>query len=413
MGSGNRRGRRFMSARVRLLLVAVLLSFAVLMTALAFKSHGPQQVPVARGVVNGSFHPIAGTFAPDDTTLSACGADPRCLEQAFGNLAYNAGPRSSLAEFDRRRAVDNTVATDCHRIAHTIGSAALARFKGNVAKTYSQGSPSCASGYYHGILERAFVGVDSEHGLIKAARSLCSGAGVRRMGFLDYQCVHGLGHGLMIQTGYDLPTALSVCRHLQTRWDEISCTGGIFMENGSTVYGMRSRWLKDDDPLYPCPRVGLRSRGSCYLRVTTQILRTNHFNWPDTAARCRALAERWAHYCFRSYGRDNVNSAGGNSELILKLCRLTGAGEGDCLYGAARTITDRVARADGAGAFCRGADLRYQPACFAGVGVVIGLLEPTERKRVEACRHLSALYVGECAKAAAAEIAPSGRGAWG
>jgi hypothetical protein len=82
-----------MSARVRLLLVAVLLSLAVLMTALAFKSQGPQQVPVAGRVVNGSFHPIAGTFAPDDTTLSACGADPRCLEQAFGNLAYKAGPR--------------------------------------------------------------------------------------------------------------------------------------------------------------------------------------------------------------------------------------------------------------------------------------------------------------------------------
>ncbi len=402
-----------MSARVRLLLVALLLSLSVVATALAFKSQGAQQVPVARGVVNGSFHPIAGTFVPDKTTLDGCGTDPRCLEQAFGNLAYHAGPKRALAEFDRRRAADKTVAADCHRIAHTIGSASLARFKGNVAKTYSLGSPSCASGYYHGILERAFVGVDSKRGLIKAARSLCSGAGVRRMGFLDYQCVHGLGHGLMIQTGYDLPTALSVCGDLQTRWDEISCTGGVFMENGSTVYGMRSRWLKDTDPLYPCPRVGLRNRASCYLRVTTQILRTNHFNWLDTAARCRALPERWTRYCFRSYGRDDVNAAGGNSELILGHCRLTGAGEGDCLYGAARSIADRDARTDGAGTFCRGADLRYQPACFAGVGVVIGLLEPTERRRVEACRHLSVLYVGECAKAAAAEIAPSGRGAWG
>jgi hypothetical protein len=413
MGSGNRRERRFMSARVRLLLVVALLSLSVLMTALTFKSQSPQQIAVARGVVNGAFHPIAGTFVPDHTILSSCGADFRCLEQAFGNLAYTSGPRRALAEFDHRRAVDKAVATDCHRIAHMIGSAALAYFKGNVAKTYSHGSPSCASGYYHGILERAFVGVDSKRGLIKAARSLCSGAGVRRMGFLDYQCVHGLGHGLMIQTGYDLPTALSVCGDLQTRWDEISCTGGVFMENGSTVYGMRSRWLKDADPLYPCPRVGLRNRASCYLRVTTQILRTNHFNWLDTAARCRALPETWTRYCFRSYGRDDVNAAGGNSELTLSHCRLTGAGEGDCLYGAARSIADRDAKTDGAGTFCLAADPRYQPSCFAGIGVVIGLLEPTQRKRIEACRGLSALYVSECAKAAAAEIAPSGRGAWG
>jgi hypothetical protein len=401
-----------MSARVRLLLVVVLLSVSVLTTALAFKSHGPQ-LAVARGVVNGSFHPIAGTFVPDGRTLDGCGKDPRCLEQAFGNLAYNAGPRRALAEFDRRRAADKTVAADCHRIAHTIGSAALAHFKGNVAKTYSHGSPSCASGYYHGILERAFAGVDSERGLVRAARSLCSGAGVRRMGFLDYQCVHGLGHGLMIQTGYDLPTALSVCRHLQTRWDEVSCSGGIFMENGSTVYGLRSQWLKDDDPLYPCPRVGLRSRASCYLRVTTQILRTNHFDWPDTVAMCRSLAQKWTRYCFRSYGRDTVSYTGGGAESILRLCRLAGPEQGNCLYGAARTIADGSASAEAADALCGRADPRHQPACFAGVGVVIGLLQPTDQKRMEACRRISGQYARECAEAASGEVAPSGRGAWG
>ena len=209
--------------------------------ALAVTNHGPPAVPVARGVVNGAFHPIAGRFRPDRTQLDDChGGDVRCLEQAFGNLAYKSGPKPALELFDRRIALDKTVAIDCHRIAHMIGSAALAYFRGNVAEAYSHGSATCASGYFHGILERAFASVHSDSGLVHAARSLCRGAGVRRRGFLDYQCTHGLGHGLMIQTGYDLPTALSVCGHLQTRWDEVSCTGGVFMENGSTVYGMRS-----------------------------------------------------------------------------------------------------------------------------------------------------------------------------
>ena len=83
--------------------------------------------------------------------------------------------------------------TDCHRIAHIIGSASLLYFKGNVAQTYAHGSPSCTSGYYHGILERAFTNVFSTRGLIRVARSLCRDAGVRRRGFLDYQCDHGLG----------------------------------------------------------------------------------------------------------------------------------------------------------------------------------------------------------------------------
>jgi hypothetical protein len=363
-------------------------------------------------VSDGSFHPVAGKFHPDRTKLEDCGRDPRCLEQAFGNVAYHEGPKAALALFNRHLASNAAVAGDCHRIAHTIGSAALTYFKGNVAQAYAHGGATCSSGYYHGILERAFSQVRSERGLIRAARSVCRGAGVRRRGFLDYQCKHGLGHGLMIQTGYDLPSALSICRRLQTRWDEVSCAGGVFMENGSTVYGLRSPWLKDSDPLYPCARVTLRSRSSCYLRVTTQILRTNGFDWPKTVATCRGLAPGWRLYCFRSYGRDAVNYTGGKIASVLRLCRLTSSAEGMCLYGAARSLADRDVGLDRAVALCREAT-RARGSCFAGVGVVVGLFEPTDAKRRTACRNLTRTFAESCAKAAIAEVAPDGHGAWG
>ena len=35
--------------------------------AFAFRTHDAQSVPVARGVVGGAFHPIAGRFKPDKT----------------------------------------------------------------------------------------------------------------------------------------------------------------------------------------------------------------------------------------------------------------------------------------------------------------------------------------------------------
>jgi hypothetical protein len=405
--------RRSLQRRGWALLVAAAL-LAALAGTLAFTSSNTGELKVARGVVDGSFHPIAGRFSPDDTELADCGEhDARCLEQAFGNLAYSDGPKPALAVFDRRRAVDKAIATDCHRIVHMIGSAALAHFEGNVALTYASGSASCASGYYHGILERAFAAVNSEAGLVKVARSLCRGAALRRRGFLDYQCTHGLGHGLMMQTGYDLPTALAVCRRLQSRWDEVSCTGGAFMENGSTVYGLRSRWLKDDDPIYPCHAVAVRHRASCYLRVTTQMLRVNRFDWPQTAALCRTVAETWRSYCFRSYGRDTVHYAAEKHATIFRLCRLAGRQEGQCLYGAARTIADTDARADRAAAFCRGASSAVAGFCFAGVGVVVGLLQPTDAARSRACRRLAASSAPACLRAAIAEVAPGGRGAWG
>jgi len=405
--------RRFLTLRF-LMVVVALVSLLTLTTALATKGHQKRQLPIAQGIVDGSFHPIAGKFVPNKTKLDDCAStDQRCLEQGFGNLAYSEGPRGALKLFNQRRVVDKTVAHDCHRIAHIIGSAALAYFKGNVAQAYSHGSASCTSGYYHGILERAFIHVYSTRGLIRTARSLCRGAGIRRRGFLDYQCAHGLGHGLMIQTGYDLPTALTVCRGLQTRWDEVACAGGVFMENGSSIYGLRSQWVKDDDPLYPCKRIRLRNRDSCYLRVTTQMLKTNHFDWPDTVHRCDALAPRWHLYCFRSYGRDAAAYTGGKIESILRLCRLTDSWQGQCLYGAARTIADRDAKPSHAAILCDSAAPLQQPACFAGVGIVVGLLEPTRSARMQACRALTQTSARSCLRAAQAEINPNGRGAWG
>ena len=72
------------------------------------------------------------------------------------------------------------------------------------------GSAVCWSGYYHGILERAFAGV-SEEDLPAVSRRLCASAQVRRSDFIAYQCVHGLGHGLMIYTDYDMPLSLETC----------------------------------------------------------------------------------------------------------------------------------------------------------------------------------------------------------
>jgi hypothetical protein len=394
--------------------VLALVWFSGMTIALAFRTETSDGLATARGVSDGSFHPIAGRFTADDTSLADCGhTDQRCLEQAFGNLAYSEGPKPALALFDQRRAHDKTISADCHRIAHTIGSAALAHFSGNVPLTYSRGSASCASGYYHGILERAFAGVVSKAGLVRAARALCRGAAVRRRGFLDYQCTHGLGHGLMIQTGYDLPTALAVSGRLQTRWDEVSCTGGVFMENGSTVYGMRSRWLRDANPVYPCNRVKTRNKASCFLRATTQMLRTNRFDWHDTAARCAAVSQKWRSYCFRSYGRDAVTYAGGKLPSILRLCAVAGAEEGQCLYGAARTLADRDAATTSAVEFCRGAPAATSDDCFAGLGLVIGLLERTPRARFMTCDRVAGMHARACARAAAAEVATNGRGAWG
>lgn len=115
--------------------------------------------PLALGAAGGSFHPVAGSFQPDGTIVAECGSDLQCLAQALGNVAYRRGPKVALALLEGRLERDGELAARCHPVVHVIGSATLARERGNVAKAFALGSSTCASGYYHGILERAFVGL--------------------------------------------------------------------------------------------------------------------------------------------------------------------------------------------------------------------------------------------------------------
>jgi hypothetical protein len=270
------------------------------------------------------------------------------------------------------------------------------------------------SGYYHGILERSFLGIASRARLVEVARSLCSGGGLRRHGFLDYQCRHGLGHGLMIQTGFDLPLALFVCGRLGTGWDHKACASGAFMENIDTRFGYRSPWLADDDPTYPCERVRLRDRKSCYLRASWRFLVTNGGDFSEAALRCGRLAQ-WTTVCIRGLGRDAAEGARYAPRKILGLCAVTGAGQSDCLLGAARTIANASGmRGIGpATSLCRRAPLNTGGACFSGVVIVLGMLYPTNAARRAACARITTEHAAACTKAAIAEVDPSGRGAWG
>ena len=218
----------------------------------------------------------------------------------------------------------------------------------------------------------------------------------------------------MIQTGYDLPLALSICARLGTGWDHKACAGGAFMENINTRFGYRSSWLDDADPLYPCRRVAARDRRSCYLRASWRILVLADGSFEATATRCAALG-RWARTCFHGYGRDAAERARYAAVKVRPLCRLARRGEAACLHGAARTIANASGQSgiEPARQLCLGAWGPHRADCYAGIGVVLGMLHPTPAARRAACARVAHGFVTACARAAALEVDPSGRDSWG
>ena len=121
---------------------------------------------------------VAAGFKPDDTKVEDCDeADFHCFEQAFANISYNDGPKAALDRFDEDIKTPGPIERDCHRIVHAIGAGALSHYDGNVGQAFVAGRPSCTSGYYHGILERASSAPRASWGPppVSSARALRSG----------------------------------------------------------------------------------------------------------------------------------------------------------------------------------------------------------------------------------------------
>jgi cytochrome c553 len=343
---------------------------------------------------------VVGPFEPDEQELGGC-SDVDCRRQAFGNVAYREGPQAALDRFEAEQRSDPAVESDCHRIGHTIGAASLEHFEGRVAEALAAGRATCWSGYYHGVVEHAFQGSE-RHELPAKARSICVGDAVRRTGHVAYQCVHGLGHGLMIHTGYDLPESLRVCDTLETAWDQTSCHAGVFMENVSSSYGVKSRWLRDDDLIYPCNVVEPQHKLYCYLMLTSRILGANGYDWRKTVATCRESEPEWVATCFQSLGRDASGNTRQDADGILDICRLGGDDARECIYGAARDIVSNDAGPRRAVALCRGAPAATRAYCYEGIGTILGGLHVYRDERRAACRAVTREYFDACVRGAAA-----------
>ena len=328
---------------------------------------------------------VAAGFKPDDTKISDCKQeDFHCYEQAFANISYNDGPKTALDQFDQDIKTPGPIERDCHRIAHAIGAGALSHYHGNIGQAFVAGRPSCTSGYYHGILERAFLGVPQGQ-LGTKAREFCASPEVRKTEFIAYQCVHGLGHGLMIYTGYDLPLSLHTCDKLANGWDATSCTGGVFMENYQSSYGVVSRWLKRKDLIYPCDSVAEKYKFYCYDLVTARILPKVNYNWKKAAAWCRKSEKNWVRICFQSMGRDASGYTRLDAPRILKICRVAGKMARECIFAAAEDMTYTDVSPRRAKVLCTTAPAATRDYCWVGAGSILGSFSSDAGKRKALC----------------------------
>ena len=113
---------------------------------------------------------------------------------------------------------------DCHGRAHDFGRLSYEKFG---AMAFSLSGHECHSGGYHG----ATVGFCRDEGTSRLAENIALIYSNELNSFFRHQRVHGIGHGLMAWTSYELNDSLEICTELSEVVDQRSCYLGIFMEN--------------------------------------------------------------------------------------------------------------------------------------------------------------------------------------
>lgn len=271
-----------------------------------------------------------------------CSAGPEsmlCLEKDYQVYTEQKGVAAAFVKLKAAYKTDPNVQFNCHQITHVIGRTEADKVN-NVAAAYSQGDNFCWSGYYHGVMESIVVKIGKQN-LAKALPTICAQLKAEKpYSFEHYNCVHGLGHGIMDVNNSELFTSLSECDLLTDTWEQQSCYGGVFMENEMDEVNPdhHTIYFKADQPMYPCTAVADKYKGQCYLMQTSHALRAANENFSQVFTECSNVETQYVDTCYQSLGRDASGNSSSTVGPTVSNCMLgqTEDAKQNCIVGAVK-----------------------------------------------------------------------------
>jgi len=305
------------------------------------------------------------TVQRDIQTLSQNGATFNEISDYFKNLAEKGGAAYALTALAQASLPLNT---DLHLLGHVVGDE-LYKQRG------LEGIEICTHNFRNACSHAIVIGTLFERGeqslsdISDVCRTAPGGSGAYTM------CFHGLGHGILAYTDYELEDAVPLCKKTGTEVynnrEYVECVGGTIMEMIGGVHDRRTwekkveKYFKEEDPLYPCnaPFIPKEVQPICYIYITPHLFETVGGNLghptPDDFTRafvfCNTIPKEQQlnrDACFGGFGKEFTVLANNRDirnieqmnikqlELVHKWCTLAGHEEGEnaCIDSAVKSL---------------------------------------------------------------------------
>ena len=307
------------------------------------------------------------------------------------------GPKQTILSLS---SLEGQKGFDCHQRAHTTGRLAAKIFP--IEKAFREGSGECHSGYFHGTTEQYFA-IYGTKNLSENLSKLCNNS---LNSFFRHQCYHGVGHGLMGWTSYEINDALANCDGLTEGRDQNSCATGVFMENftgafqnGSNNTDHTSKYLSDN-PQFPC-NVVTSHKSECYFLQTSRMIQIFGPDFQKVSAECSKAPEQFQESCFQSMGRDVGGTTRPNPKASIEKCNFAPEGEdrNSCLNGAIQDYFWDPTGAKDAIEFCKSLSVENQKhLCYLIINGTATQILTTNTQKSDFCNSVEADFKDECQK---------------
>ena len=197
------------------------------------------------------------------------------LRDFFKELAEKKG---ALYAYNLLRVANLPENTDLHLLGHVVGDVLYQKEgKDGIRICNEDFRNACSHSIVIGLL--LYKGEDALVDISKACRKAPGGSGAYTM------CFHGLGHGVLAYSDYDLEKAVSLCAKTATKEfggrEQYECIGGTIMEiisgggHNPKLWEEKSKlYLRKEDPLYPCTSAFMpeEARPLCFVYLTPHLL---------------------------------------------------------------------------------------------------------------------------------------------
>ena len=241
---------------------------------------------------------------------------------------------------------------------------------------YAQCDSTCHGGCYHGTLEAYLKeSIDTNQNdahLASIFPTVCGKAQDYQKPIEYKECLHGMGHAAMFVTDMELIESLKLCDTIPEQEYKERCFTGVFMENSSssTSFDHASKFIKKDDPFYPCTILEEKYKSLCWQYQSSYFSIISNQDWEKVADLCLQIPAQYQDLCFRTIG---TNQVGFTSSLatMKKNCdgMPTAQFKNICVAGVVSSLSYRfVGDTQKMIDFCGLTDLENRESCFKQIG---------------------------------------------